>query len=314
MTRPAWHTPPDARARAWVEHAVAPGARVVRAWRLMGGIATAMDALRLAVPGEDEARDVVLRRWLRPGWADEDPDLTPPHEASVLRAVASSRAGASGALPVPQVIAVDPEGAAAGAPSLLATLLRGSRPTTATEAAGARLEGYGAVLARIHALGDDPVAGPVLHAILPAFEPYHALEPRRIPGQTRRAGVWARAYDICELGPRPSPAVVLHRDLHPGNTLWAGGRLAGVVDWTGACLGAAGADLGHLRANLGPRHGIAAADRALTAYAGAVGAEPPDQAWWDVRMTLDLLDDPDGLGPDELDAIEAWLDEVVRRG
>jgi aminoglycoside phosphotransferase (APT) family kinase protein len=314
MTRPAWHTPPDARARAWVERAVAPGARVVRAWRLAGGIATAADALRIVVPGEAAPREVVLRRWLRPGWVDEEPALTPSHEAAILGAVASSSATAAGLLPVPRVLAVDPGGADAGAPSLLTDRLPGTRATPATEATAAVLEGCGSVLARVHALGGDPVAGPRLRAILPAFAPYYALVPRRIPARTHRAGLWARAHEICDLGPRPGPDVVLHRDLHPGNTLWTGTRLAGVVDWTGACLGPPGADLGHLRANLGPRHGIGAADRALAAYAGRAGSEPQDQPWWDVRMALDGFDAPDALTAAELDRIEAYLDEVVQRG
>jgi len=47
--------------------------------------------------------------------------------------------------------------------------------------------------------------------------------------------VWERAVEISR-GPAPDlPAVLLHRDFHPGNVLWRYGRVSGVVDWLGAC-------------------------------------------------------------------------------
>jgi aminoglycoside phosphotransferase (APT) family kinase protein len=62
------------------------------------------------------------------------------------------------------------------------------------------------------------------------------------------------------------PGRLVHRDYHPGNTLWAGGRLAGVVDWTGGSWGPPSADLGHMRVNLAADLGVEVADRFLAAH------------------------------------------------
>lgn len=307
MPRPPWHTPPDGRALAWVEAAVGGGRRVTRVRRLAGGIATAVDAMVLeggsgaaAVP----PRIVVLRRWLRPGWEADDPALTPAHEAAVLRLLEPT------GLPVPRVVAVDADGAASGASALLTDRLPGRRPAPTHQRRPAVLRGIGEALAAIHAL--DPAAD--LRAATIPFAPFYEPDPDRTPAGTTRAGIWARARELVSIGARPGGRdVVLHRDFHPGNTLWEGTRLTGIVDWTGASFGPAGADLGHLRANLGVDIGLAAADAALEAYAVAAGAPPVDQAWWDVRMLLDGYDDPAEIGPERLDRMEAYLDAVIGR-
>ena len=299
MVRPAWHTPPDARARSWASAALGPGWRVTHGRRLGGGIATAADALWLEGPG-GARREVVLRRWLRPGWEADDPAFTPAHEAGILGRLAGT------GLPVPVVLAVDAVGRRCGAPAVLAERLPGRRPTRVEQRRPAVLRGLGEALAAIHAVdGLRDVAAP--------FAPYYDLDPARTPERTRRAGTWARARELTAVAPRPGPDTFLHRDFHPGNTLWSGSGLTGIVDWAAASFGPAGADLGHLRANLGPDHGIDAADRALAAYAAAAGAEPPDQAWWDVRMLLDAFDDPHTLDAGRLDRIEAYLDAVLAR-
>jgi hypothetical protein len=43
------------------------------------------------------------------------------------------------------------------------------------------------------------------------------------------------------------------------------------------------------------------------------GAGRPDQAWWDVRILLDFVDDPDALDPASLARIEAYLAALLRR-
>jgi aminoglycoside phosphotransferase (APT) family kinase protein len=300
MTRPAWHQPLDARARTWAASAVGSGWGVRRVRRIAGGVATAVDALVVAGPG-GEHRELVMRRWLRPGWELEDPDLTPAHEAAVL-----ARLGTTG-LPVPTLVAVDPDGAACGAPALLALRLPGSRPSPSEQREPARLRRLGEAMAAIH--GVD--AG--LHELVPPFRPYYPADAARTPANTPRPELWARALDVVATPPPDNGGAFLHRDFHPGNTLWTWARLTGIVDWTAASWGPIGADLGHLRANLGPDHGIAAADGALAAYEAATGTRLPDQPWWDVRMLLDLLDEPDALPAAQLDAIETYLEAVVAR-
>ncbi len=42
----------------------------------------------------------------------------------------------------------------------------------------------------------------------------------------------------------------VHRDFYPGNLLWSGGHLSGVVDWQAACLRLSSIEPGHCRLNM----------------------------------------------------------------
>ena len=63
-----------------------------------------------------DGRELVLRRWARPGWEDDDPDLTAAREALVLSRVAGTE------VPAPELVAVDADAAACDVPALLITL------------------------------------------------------------------------------------------------------------------------------------------------------------------------------------------------
>ena len=81
-------------------------------------------------------------------------------------------------------------------------------------------------------------------------------------------------------------ACLIHRDYHPGNTLWAGGRLVGVVDWIGGSWGPPSVDLGHMRVNLAAELGLAVADRFLAAHRALTGFD--HHPWWDVASAVDV--------------------------
>jgi aminoglycoside phosphotransferase (APT) family kinase protein len=260
-----------------------------------------VDAVSLEGPGGASAR-LVLKRWLRPGWEEEDPDTSPAREAAVLAAL-----GHTG-VPVPEPIAVDADGQAVGAPALLMTHIDGRRPSLADEARPARIAAMAAALVRIHAVDSFvcDVVGP--------FRPYYEHERLRAPGATTRPALWRGALALTAGEPPAAlDACFLHRDFHPANTIWRASRLTAVVDWASAAVGPAEADLAHWRANLGSRHGIEAADRVLAAYTAAGGTVATDQAWWDMRLLLDFLDEPDALAGDELDGIEAYLQALLGR-
>jgi Ser/Thr protein kinase RdoA (MazF antagonist) len=98
------------------------------------------------------------------------------------------------------------------------------------------------LLPRIHA-APLPASG-----TLRRFAP-HTQDSYQPPGWTRQPRLWERAAEISH-GPAPDlPAVLVHRDFHPGNVLWQRGAVTGVVDWQAACTGPAVADIGHCRIN-----------------------------------------------------------------
>ena len=92
--------------------------------------------------------------------------------------------------------------------------------------------------------------------------------------------------DPVAAGPPPDDrACFIHRDYHPGNTLWSGGRLTGVVDWIGGSWGPHSVDLGHMRVNLAADLGLEVADRFLAAHRALTGFD--HDPWWDVASAVD---------------------------
>lgn len=217
----------------------------------------------------EDGRELVLRRWARPGWDADDPDLTAAREALALERLADTP------VPAPELVAADPNAEACDVPALLITRLPGERFR-----GRAPLGPLISVLADIHAV--DPAG-------LPPYRRYFEPERLAVPTWASDRRVWERAIDLAH---EPAPALperFIHRDFHPGNALWEGAALTGVVDWTTASLGPAAVDLGHLRWNLALDYGQRVAD--------AVLPHPEQHPYYDVVTALDALGDLDPQTP-----------------
>ena len=272
--------------------------------RLGGGIAQATDALTIEDPTGRRHR-LVLQRWIRPGWQAEDPGFDPGKEAAVLDALAG------GPVPVPTVVAVDPDGAAAGAPSLLTERLPGRGPTVAEAGRPERVLALGEMLAAIHRLGAERWT-PTLAAVVPRYYAFGDLSDPVIPIATRRRDLWDEALRVATGPPPESPATLIHRDYHAWNTLWDGGRLTGIVDWSSASFGPPAADLAHLRVDLATDVSVEAATLARKAYAAA-GGDLTDARFHQLRTVFDYLTDgdPAWFPPAAVDRLDRFLEVVL---
>src|SRR3954471_22080560 len=96
----------------WAQEAA--GARIVAALPLE----SQWLANHLLVLGD--GRELGLRRWARPGWGGDDPDLTATREVLVLERLADTP------VPAPELVAADPDAAACDVPALLLTRLPGA--------------------------------------------------------------------------------------------------------------------------------------------------------------------------------------------
>ncbi|WP_144124483.1 phosphotransferase family protein [Catellatospora sichuanensis] len=232
----------------WLRRAL--GAPIAAVTPLVGGIAHAVSAVDTA-----DGRRYALRRWCRPGWQVEDPWFTPANEVAALTALSGT------GLPVPEVVAVDPTGAHTDFPALLMTWLPGTMLPSATHRAAAEPPPSTDMLRQLIA------AAHAVHAVdgtgVAPFEPYVVLADARPPQASSRPELWERAIATGAAIGSPARSTLIHRDYHPGNTLWCGGRLTGVVDWTNASRGRPGYDFGYLRVNLLIAHGQGAADALL---------------------------------------------------
>jgi aminoglycoside phosphotransferase (APT) family kinase protein len=121
------------------------------------------------------------------------------------------------------------------------------------------------------------------------YRGYHEGQVLRRPTWWRDSAIWERAVVQTETARPTGPPVFLHRDFHPGNLLWSGSTISGVVDWVNACVGPAGVDLGHLRVNLATLDDVDAAD-----------AFDPGHPAWDIEMAFGFLD------WDSTEAVDGW--------
>jgi aminoglycoside phosphotransferase (APT) family kinase protein len=162
-----------------------------------------------------------------------------------------------------------------------------------------------AALPPLHAIDPDRAA-----RTLPPYRPYFDPDRLAVPAWTRRRTAWERAIEVA-FGPEPvHSAAFIHRDYHPGNTLWADDRLTAMVDWTTAEWGPIDIDLSHMRVNLAALFSLAAADRFLAEYGAVVGRPYHLHPYWDILDALDFMPVPPGF---RSAAQLARLDEFVAR-
>lgn len=211
-------------------------------------------------------QQLVLRWYAARGFLDLEPD-------AIEREVAALAALEDSPVPAPGLVAASQEDPAA----VLMTRVPGRFLVDPPD-----LGAIGAMLELIHKI--DP------GSLAPwSYRGYHEGQVLRRPAWWRDVVAWERAVIQTGTARPVGPAVFLHRDLHPGNLLWSGHAVSGVVDWVNACIGPAGVDLGHLRVNLAILDGVAAAD----------ALEPGDPSW-DIEMALGILDWRGG------DALDRW--------
>jgi aminoglycoside phosphotransferase (APT) family kinase protein len=136
-----------------------------------------------------------------------------------------------------------------------------------------------------------------IHTVAPGplatwtYRGYHEGRLLRRPAWWRDARTWERAVIRTETARPRAPGVFIHRDFHPGNLLWSGDRISGVVDWSNACVGPAAFDAAHARVNLATLHDAETADAVL----------PGDPAW-DLEAAFGFLD----WGADDT-ALDEWV-------
>ena len=300
---------PPAAALGWAAATFGPGSRVV-AVRPLPSAWLANHALEVADRAGAVHR-VVQRRWARPGWDEEDPDFTAAREAAILELLAPTP------VPAPALVAADPDAAVCDVPALLLSLLPGGPPDLEGDPDPV-VEGLAAALPPIHAVavpgaggaGGPGRGGPVP---VPGYHRFYELEQLAPPAWSARPGLWARAFAVAFGPPPPHRPCFIHRDYHPGNTLWTGRRLVGVVDWIGGSWGPPSVDLGHMRLNLVWDLGPEAADRFLAAHHALTGFD--HHPFWDVVAAVDCIPELDAPGPPEpwLQRMEDWVAAALAR-
>ena len=288
---PSPHEIPVKVAR-WVCELTGAGSTLVRSRRLPGASSSLVHAVDLRLRHGRIVRGV-LRRYVYPPVLASEPEPV-DREAMVLHFLERA------ALPAPRLLGTDAAGDRCDAPALLMTRLPG-RPRWRPPGVDVFLDGLVAQLPTIHALG------PPTEPAFPRYHPYYDDLDRAVPSWTTRPAVWERAIEVRRSGVLAFTPTFIHRDYHPGNVLWQGSRLSGIVDWAGSCIGPAPVDVAHCRVNLALAISCDAADDFLR-RAEDLGVVTGHDPTWDLIDAVDALPDLD-----DSRAALARLDEFVAR-
>jgi aminoglycoside phosphotransferase (APT) family kinase protein len=246
----------------WVRDSLGPAAQIVRVARV--GRATSVALTAIDVDHRGVRRRLVLRRYLNEAWVAREPDLA-TREAAVLRWLERER------LRTPVLVAVDGDGRAAGAPSVLMTRLPGRE-----EWKPPSIEKLAAVSVALHEVRPPPR--------FRRYRRYAAGKALAPPEWSKQPRLWERAFVVADGAiVDPRTACFIHRDHHAGNVLWAYHRVSGVIDWVEACVGPPAVDAARCRMNLVARAGGLAAARAYARRDGVV-VDPV----WDVVDAVDV--------------------------
>lgn len=243
----------SADAVTWCKKTLGPQWMIAAVSQLVASSAT---VLAIDVERDGEMRRLVLRLHDQPWFFEEEPDAI-AREAAALAVVRDAR------LPAPELLGWserDP-------PALLMTRIEGE-PMFALPDPGAVSD----VLEQIHELPTPAISAWT-------YRGYHEGLELCQPDWWRDARTWTRALLQTETARPPADLVFIHRDFHPGNLLWVGDRLKGVVDWVSACMGPAAFDVSHLRLNLAVLHSPRVANQLF----------PGDPAW-DIEAAFGFFD------------------------
>jgi aminoglycoside phosphotransferase (APT) family kinase protein len=257
----------------WVRHTT--GAAVAAAETLPG--ATSATVHRLVL---QDGTHLVMKRFDRDDPFDRRPDRA-AHEAGVLELLTGS------AVPVPRLVACDPRGEESGAPSVLMVHVAGS----AAPPAG-WLDASAAMAARIAEVDSGDLDW--------RYARYNRGVEWLVPEWAADPGVWRGVFDVIDADPPEGDWCFIHRDLHPGNLIWQGDRIAAVIDWLSGCIGPPAIDGAHFLVNLIMDLGREAGEVFMAGYL----ARLPAGRWhpfWALVDAIDFLPFWDGPA-----AVDRW--------
>ena len=206
-------------ARQWVRDALGPGGRIVSAHPRAGGTSSAVHAVTVD-DRRGARRQLILRRYVRADWLargtgprrarSAGPDVARADRRSMRRVWSRSTRRATQLR--------RPRGAHDPAPR--------PGPVDARVISTRSSTGSSTRCSTIHAV--DRARRRCRSARSCRTTRTKRLEP---PVGTSCPDAWARAIEV-HAGPPPSTsAAFIHRDFHPGNVLWTGDEVSGVVDW-----------------------------------------------------------------------------------
>lgn len=258
------------RQLAAVAGRVLPGAHLLNAHRLTGGVSAHVHALEVEA-GDGQRRTFVLRCHGATAWKAHGEQVT-AREFALLDSL--YRAG----LPVPEPVLLDASCSVLTVPYLVTVFVDGTADV-APDHVGTVLTVMADTLAELHSLPTDTLPAlplqvdplPELYDFLPPLSEHAALRAH-LAGATDSA--WT------------GPPVLLHGDFWPGNLLWRNGRLVAILDWEDAALGDPASDVAGCRLEILWRYGPDAVTAFTERYARHRPIDARRLALWEVFVGM----------------------------
>ncbi|HKP62383.1 MAG TPA: phosphotransferase [Polyangiales bacterium] len=284
-----------------------PQARLQHQRELKGGLSAHVTALEW-LDGAGEPRGAVLRRI---GARAEASDMLSPRQQFELL----QHLHAAG-LSAPEPLLLDESQSLLPDPWMLLGFVPGA-PQLAPAEPLEFASKLARKLAQIHAC--DPAA---MSGVLPRADERMELLLARPAADARVRRALGERWPLSSRNPER----LLHGDFWPGNVLWQGPEISGVIDWADAAFGDPLLDLSIARLELCWLLGEPAMDQFTQAYCAAVPCDVDPLPYWDLLAALrpgsklavwaDAW--PDGDHPhiteaDMRDALDRFIDQALAR-
>ncbi len=180
-------------------------------------------------------------------------------------------------VPTPEPVLIDADGEWFHAPAIVMTALRG-RPDMHPMHLNLWIAGAAEALASIHSLPSARAA----HVQTPRWQRWQPSTEGMGSDASRVDALLAQLYDLAGT----LPTVLSHDDFNPGNLLYDGERLSGVVDWADITIEPRQAAVALYRHFLAIHPGGEAPESFLDAYQRAAKTSLDDVPLWDVLYGL----------------------------
>jgi aminoglycoside phosphotransferase (APT) family kinase protein len=253
---------------------VEPGARVVRTRELTGGLSAVMIAVD--VEWSDGTTRTLIVRHPRP----DDPHFALPLADEFHLLGALHRRG----LPVPAPRLFDDSRSIWPEPYVVLDYIDGSTLFVTADGVAA-VRGLADQLVLIHDVDGDHPDFAALPRRTNQVGAYLAAPPPDLDQSLREGEVRSALEDRWPPDP-PAHAALLHGDFWPGNVLWDGDAVCGVVDWEDAAVGDPLADVGITRLDVLWAYGQTAMDAFTARYCDLREVDARRLPLWDLVAAL----------------------------
>lgn len=247
--------------------------RLIRAWRLRGGVSAQVTALEI------ERADGQMQKMLIRQYGAIDLKYNPYVAADEFQLL--QRLHADGlAVPVPYY--VDQSGEIFSTPYIVIEYIDG-KPEFAFSQVPGLIPQLAEFLSRIHKIEGEDIP------FLPQQERLYTRILKERPthvDESFNEGAIRNALKTVWPIPQQNKSVLLHGDFWPGNFLWKDGRLVAVIDWEDAQIGDPLVDVANSRLEILWASGIDAMHHFTRQYQAMTNIDFSNLPYWDLFAAL----------------------------